>query len=381
MKNYRKILLAALVAASAVSCSKSAKVEGVLADAPGKDVVVRLLDVNTYKTLDTLSVGKDGAFSCKVDVADGRPEFVYLFYGETKIASLLLKCGDKVKLVCDTLGKYSVEGSEESVLLQGVEQRFASFASAMTGLVAELDDPQLTAGQKAEVNSEITKLFVRHYREDVRFVTENKGSLTCIPVLYESLNEYSPVFGQPTDALHFRNVCDSLKVAYPDSPYVKALEKETVRRENVLGLNNRISQAGESGFPDITMPDVKGEKVALSSVGAKVVLLHFWDAAEPTQKMLNIDELLPLYDEFHPRGLEIYSVCVTPDKALWASVVKAQKLPWINVNDGKGGSSYAVGIYNVASVPASFIIANGAIVPGPISGTDGLRKELAKLLK
>lgn len=381
MRNFRKSAFAAAALIAAVSCSESAKIEGVLSDAPGKNVVVRLLDVNSYKTLDTLEVGANGDFSCKVDVEEGKPEFVYLFYGETKIASLLLMKGDKVKIVCDTLGKYTVEGSEESVLLQEVEQRFASFASKMTELVEELDDPQLTKGQKAEVNSEITKLFVRHYREDVRFVTANKGSLTCIPVLYESLNEYSPVFGQTTDALHFRSVCDSLKVLYPESRYVKALEKETVRRENVLGLNGKISSAGESGFPDIALPNEKGEKVALSSVEAKVILLHFWDAAEPTQKMLNIDELLPVYKEFHSRGFEIYSVCVTPDKSLWASVVKAQELPWINVNDGKGGASYAVGIYNVAAAPTSYIIADGAILPSSISGTEGLRKELSRLLK
>jgi len=380
MKSYRITLVAALTLAAAVSCSESAKVEGVLSDAPGKNVVVRLLDVNTYKTLDTLSVGPEGNFSCKIDVAEGRPEFVYLFYGDTKIASLLLMKGDKVKVTCDTLGRYSVEGSPESVLLQGVEQRFASFASDMTGLVEELDDPQLTPSQKTELNAAITKLYISHYREDVRYVTTNKGSLTCIPVLYETLNEYSPIFGQPTDALHFRNVCDSLKTLYPESRYVKALEQETVRRENVLGLGNRLSNASEAGFPDVTLPDVKGEKVALSSVDAKVILLHFWDASEPTQKMLNIEELLPLYEEFHPRGFEIYSVCVTPDKASWASVVKAQKLPWINVNDGKGGASYAVGIYNVSSVPTSYIIADGSILPGPVSGGEGLRKELVKLL-
>lgn len=42
--------------------------------------------------------------------------------------------------------------------------------------------------------------------------------------------------------------------------------------------------------------------------------------------------LLPVYDKYHSKGLEIYSVGVTADKALWASVVKNQNLPWINVS-------------------------------------------------
>ena len=60
----------------------------------------------------------------------------------------------------------------------------------------------------------------------------------------------------------------------------------------------------------------------------------------------------------------------------------AQKLPWINVNDGLGGASPAVYTYGVAQLPDSFLIINGELNTTPISGgADGLRKALAKQLK
>lgn len=380
MKSY-KILAAGAVLLALVSCSKSTRISGTLSDAPGREVIVKLLDVNRYSVLDTLTTDAQGRFSCKVDVSEGQPEFIYLFSGDTKLASLLLEAGDKVTVVADTLGNYEVEGSEESLRLRQVEQSFSSFASGMIALSEEYDAAQNSESQRASVNTEITRLFINHYRECIKYINTYPKSLTCIPVLYESLNEYSPVFSQPTDALHFRMVCDSLKTVYPESRYVKALEKETARRENLMHLNMRIGSADPVGFPEIEMPDQSGRKVKLSTIEAKVILLHFWDASEPTQKMLNIDELLPIYKQYHSRGFEIYSVCVTPDKSLWASVLKAQKLPWINVNDGLGAGSPAIRLYNITAAPTSFLIADGSIRDVRLSGPEALKKELSKLLK
>ena len=59
----------------------------------------------------------------------------------------------------------------------------------------------------------------------------------------------------------------------------------------------------------------------------------------------------------------------------------AQKLPWINVNDGLGGASPAVVTYNVKDLPNSFLIVNGELNTTPITGTDGMRRELGRLLR
>ena len=59
----------------------------------------------------------------------------------------------------------------------------------------------------------------------------------------------------------------------------------------------------------------------------------------------------------------------------------AQKLPWINVNDGLGGASPAVITYNVTAVPHSFLIIDGELNTKPIDGFEGFRKELARLLR
>ena len=364
MKNCKIIALALSVLALA-SCAQKACIKGVITDGPDRQLLVKQLVAGNFSVLDTLQTRQDGSFSCKVDVEKGQPAFIYLYSGDTKLASLLLECGETAVVTADTLGKYSVDGSEGSIKLKEVDDRFRAFAEAM----ATTDD-----------TAELGKLYVNHYRESVKYIMDNPFSLTVIPVLYEQLNNL-PIFSQVTDALFFRSACDSLKTVYPDSKYVKALEKETVRREQELTLSSRLDGAVEAGFPDLNLPDQNGEKRALSGVDSKVILLHFWDAEDATHKMLNLETLIPIYEKYHSRGLEIYSVCVTMDKALWASVVKSQNLSWINVNDGLGAASPAVALYNIGAVPAAFLIADGDLLPDAVAGENGLRRELERLLK
>ena len=79
----------------AVACGDNARVDGQLSDAPSSEVIVKLLDVNRFEVLDTISTDAAGKFSYKVELAKGDPEFVYVFYKDTKIASLLLQAGER----------------------------------------------------------------------------------------------------------------------------------------------------------------------------------------------------------------------------------------------------------------------------------------------
>lgn len=361
---HRLLAAASIAALLLSSCSKDTGISGTVKDLPSSDIVIARLGVGSFTSSDTLKTSADGSFKYKLDIKKGDPEFVYIYHNDKKIASLLLERGEKVRVETDTLGNYSVTGSEGSTMLSEVDARYREYVR------------QLSASSD---NKELSAVYIRHYRESVKYVMEHPFSLTVIPVLYESVNNLA-TFGQYTDALHFRSVCDSLKTVYPESRYVKALDKEASRRENLLGLSTSMESAQSIGFPDLNLPDINGTKTSLSSVDAKAILVHFWSADDAAQKMMNLDVLQPVYDEYRSRGFEIYSVCVTMDKALWASVVKSQDLPWISVNDGLGSASPAVRLYNVNAVPASFLIADGEIVASSIKDAAALRKQLDKLL-
>ena len=380
MSRFNRFLFMAVAAVFAAACTSGAKIEVNVEGAPESDVVVRLLNVNRYELLDTVKTDASGHFAYKMDVAKGQPEFVYLFHNDVKIASLLLEAGDKVKVQADTLGNFTVEGSAESEKLAQVEKNHAAAYDRLEALVEQLAEAD--AKSAADLQSAIGKEYVNYYRECVRYVMTNSRSLTVIPVLYQNFGPELPVFGQGTDAIHFKNAADTLEMVYPDSKYVIALRKEADKRNSYLEVAALLSTAQEIGYPEIELPDVKGNKVKLSDVEskAKVTMLFFWNPSNASQKMFNLDVLKSVYADYHKRGFEIYQVAIDPDKATWAKVVKEQALPWVNVCDGRGAQSPCVLHYNLAALPAAYIMSDGVLVDGQVVDENSLRKLINSLL-
>lgn len=378
---FARGILPLLAAAAAVSCGRTASVDGTLAGAPASEVIFKVLDVNRYQVLDTVEVNPKGHYSYRLDIMKGQPEFVYVFYGDRKIASLLLDRGDRVEVASDTLGNFTVTGSPESEKLADVEKKYSEFTSSFDSLATALAAAAPESAEAAGIRREMGASYIAYYRDRLRYIMENPYSLTCVPVLFQVAgSDALPVFGQDTDAIHYSNVCDSLETVYPDSKYVKALRAEADRRSDILEFRVRVQNAEQVDFPDITLPDVNATKVSLSGVGDKVVLLHFWSSADPAQKMFNLDVLKPLYEEYHPEGLEIYQVALDADKATWTRTVKDQGLGWINVCDVAGLNSTAARLYNVSSLPVSFVIADGKLAEGRVTDAASLRRLLDKLL-
>ncbi len=379
MLKFSKSILWLVVAALLAACNPVAKVNGTIESAPSSEVVVKLLDVNRYEVLDTVAVDAAGKFSYKVKVQKGQPEFIYLFHKDRKIASLLLESGDKVSVKADTLGNYEVSGSEESMKLAQVEKDYANALVRLDAVAAKLAEAE--GNDEASLRRELGKVYIDYYRSCVKYVLQNSKSLTVVPVLYQNFGAELPVFGQSTDAIHFVNTADSLETVYPDSKYVKALRKEAERRFGYLEFETQLRNADEIGFPEVELPDIKSNKVKLSEVDAKVVMLYFWNPSDAAQKMFNLDVLKGIYEDYHAKGFEIYQAAINPDKTEWAQVIRQQNLPWINVCDGLGSNSPYVTTYNLTALPATYIIADGELVDGRVVDEKSLRQLLNKLLK
>ena len=362
----------------AASCGRSAKIDATVSDLASSNVVVKLLNVNRFDVLDTVATDAAGKLSYKVSLEKGQPEFVYLFHNDVKIASLILHAGDKVTVETDTLGNYSVEGSDESAKLAHVEKEHAAVLSRMSALVASLDGKDKASVEK--LRKALGQEYITYYRDCVKYVMTNSHSLSIVPLFYQYLGDNLPVFGQSTDAIHFKNAADSLEMTYPESKYVKALRAEAQKRMQYLELEARLMSAKQIAYPEISLPDLQAQKRTLSEVDSKVVMVHFWTASDAQQKMFNLDVLKPLYEEFHSQGFEIYQVSLDVDKGMWARVVKDQALPWINVCDTRSAASPFAAAYNLPTIPATFIIANGELVDGKVVDSASLRKLLKKLL-
>ena len=368
MKSFRIIATAVLALALSACQGGKATIDCTVKDAPSQKLVISQLNGTITEVMDTVRTDAAGHFTYKLKVREGNPEFFYVYKGGTRLASVLLEKGESVVVEADTLGNFEVSGSAGSILLKEGDDNFRTFVSNLYALSAAGAEP-----------NEIAKEYIRHYREAVKFVLVNNKSLAVIPVLYENIGGSTATFSGVSDALIFRSTCDSLKTVYPESKYVKALEKEAARRINLFEMSNRLNSAEERAYPMLRMPSIDGTMADIDSLGSKMTLLYFWDDSDATHKMYNLDVLKPIYEKYHPLGLEIYAISVNADKVAWAQTVKAQELPWINVNDGLGTASGSLFSFNIQSIPSMVLIsADGT---EPIPGERQLKAELEKALK
>ena len=346
------------------------------------EVVVSRLAMNEIQVLDTLYTSQ-GKASCEVSVYAGSPEFIYLSYGDGQTVPLLLQDRDRVSVTASWNGAgATVEGSEESLLMQEVDSVINAFKAAFDAGTTELLAAE-ESGDHAEVSRlkrELGALYVRCKQDAIKYIYAHPKSMSVIPVLYMRTSDGLPVFSQATDALIMERVYDSLRTVYPASPYLVSLADEVSLRLNAMEIQNRMASAEEVDFPEIVLSDVNGRQQSLTSLRGKVVILMFWDASNVEQRVYNSD-LKILYDKYRGRGLEIYQVGLNSDKTAWAMQVKEQELPWISVCDPAAGASVSAMLYNVTQLPTMYVISkDGSIESKNVFDMRLLESEISRLL-
>lgn len=369
----------------AFSCGRedSALVNLKVSGAGNKQMVLSKLQIDKVEVIDTLTTDASGSCRYKLAADKSAPEFYYISYNKRRLASLIVKGGDKIDVEVDTLGNnLVVTGSVESELLADIESEIHSAARRLDSLSVILTDAVEHAEKDLteSLKKEIASLYINHKRGAIKRIVTNPNSFANISVLYQRLLPDASLFSDPMDVVYFQRVKDSLSLLYPNSAYVRALDNDINALSNNLLLNDRIQKMSEVPFPDLILPDAQANSCKMSDMLGKPFILIFWTATNPQQKIFNQD-LKELYNKYSAtKGLNIYQVSVDVDKALWASVVKKQQLPWVNVCDGAGLNSTAVSTYNINRIPAMFIMnSNGDIVAKNIFDKRKLDAELSKL--
>jgi len=135
--------------------------------------------------------------------------------------------------------------------------------------------------------------------------------------------------------------------------------------------------------PEIKLPTIKGDTVALSSLKGKLVLIDFWGTwCSPCVEEQS--ELAKLYKKYkqtaftNGKGFEIYGVSLDAKKSNWENFVTTNKINWIQVSDLKFWRSPVAKTYNIQGLPFNILIdGNGIIVAKNLHGIE-LEKEILR---
>lgn len=106
--------------------------------------------------------------------------------------------------------------------------------------------------------------------------------------------------------------------------------------------------------PDVTFMTIKGEKIALKNLHGKPVLVTFW-ATDCPSCVKEVSDFIVLYQQFHPKGLEIIAVAMFYDPPNHVvEMSKAKQIPYHVALDLRSENAHAFG--DIVATPTTFLI-------------------------
>lgn len=131
--------------------------------------------------------------------------------------------------------------------------------------------------------------------------------------------------------------------------------------------------------PDFSAPSPDGKTISLKESLGKVTIIDFWASWCGPCRMEN-PNVVAMYNELHPKGLNIIGVSLDKDEAKWKEAIEKDGLTWNHISNLKFWQDPIAEMYNVKAIPATFILdENGVIVAKDLRG-DELKAKVEELL-
>ncbi|MBP7105461.1 MAG: thioredoxin-like domain-containing protein [Fermentimonas caenicola] len=381
----RFAVLTLIIGCVFVSCKKGDifSVEGNIQSAEGDTLYLEHRGLAGIVLLDSAILNDKGSFKFK-EPAPKNPEF-YQLRIRNKVVAFAVDSVESLRVTADAsnlYGSFTVEDSYSNDQLRKVddmrmktEQEINSLEKLHTA--KEIDDITF-------LNS-LDSVLTLYKKEISNLILGNTSSAAAYYAVFQKINDY--LIFDPYDKKDypmFGAVATSWNRYYPETERTTHLYNFTInalqtRRqlEKQEELFQNITVETESGLPDISLPGVNGERIPLSSLKEKVVLLDFVVYSADFSPKHNID-LNSLYQRYNSRGFEIYQVSFDSNEHFWKT--SADNLPWVTVRDPRSVSTPLLSLYNVREIPTSFIIDREGDLIGRVEDYSQLSEQLDKVL-
>lgn len=269
----------------------------------------------------------------------------------------------------DFMGTAVVNGSKETQALAGLLASARSMKSYRDSLQREfnriISQPGANAQQTAmEFEQLLSTRNNSHISTIKKTIDEYSGSLVSL--------EAVAMLNIDAEYPYYKKVAENLTAKLPGNEFVKNFSAQIMSRVNIaIGVE----------APEIDLPGTDGKNIKLSSLKGKYVLLDFWASwCRPCRG--ESPNLVNAYAKYKNKGFEIYQVSLDKEKAPWTNAITMDKLSeWIHVSDLRFWDCAAAKLYNVTSIPKSYLLdKDGKIIAMDLRGP-ALDAKLAEIFK
>jgi thiol-disulfide isomerase/thioredoxin len=319
------------------------------------------------RVIGEIPVDKNGNFKMGFNL---EPHIYTVSFDDKKKVMLAIDKGQKIEINgdADDWSTLKVSGSSDTAKLEEYEAfRKKSLDSLVNSvrekikILKENNDPANDA-EIAKLGALEIENYDKHKDELIDFVKNEMG--TSIAVYPTSLR-----WDGDKNVTILENIAAEFEKAHPNLAVTEKI-KEKVKTLKNTSVGGTVSE--------INLPDKNGNKIALSSLKAKYILIDFWASwCPPCRRESKI--LAELYKKYNNEGFEIYGVSLDEDKDAWLKAIEMDERNWTNVSTLQGYDTPETFDYAVTSLPAKFIVdGNGKIVAKNLHGEE-LRKKIESL--
>jgi len=302
-----------------------------------------------------------------------QPDFYIVYIQPKHYINLIINPGDDFRVRADEPGfenNYLVEGSKDSRLIQKLVSMQAKTLVKITEISTAYENGVGQPGfgkLKQHIDSTYKNIVEEHKNFSINLIEENPHSLASLMALYQQLGRDIPVFDYKKDFEYYQRVDSNLAALYPKSEAVRDLDRKVNELKSLIHLETG------SVAPSISLPDVQGKTRSLREYRGNYVLLVFW-ASWSSRSCDAVKKILPVYDEFKDKGLELYMVSLDRSEDSWQKRMTELHVAGTQVSDLKYWDSPVVDTYKINQLPVLYLldkegkILNKDFVPDELKG-------------
>lgn len=382
----RRIIFSSFILVILFACKHESKnefvVDGKIKNANGQMVYLQETPLASGERIieDSSGIGTDGSFRLKGKAGE-ESLFSLLLKNDSYPFAFVINDAEEITVNIDLKNPngYVVHGSTASESLRDFSLKASNKWFGLNAIGHAMDSLKKAGAPDSllliENNNGMYQLGqLRDYVTN--FIKNSNDPITSV----WALGTYAQVLS-PDD---YQALLNGIVKKFPGHKGIAAIKEMSDRQ---LALAKQKNEGGPAEpqwigkpAPELSLPDINGKQISLSSYKGKYVLVDFWASWCLPCRREN-PNVVQAFNKYKNKNFTILGVSLDKEKEDWLDAIQHDKLAWTQVSDLQEWNSTAVTTFNFNGIPFNVLIdPDGKIIGQSLRGPD-LDQKLAEVLK